>query len=249
MSVTNKGNGWEARNSLWLIWIFVMLFNWIAFFWIGGRTKQRKWVLFGCLYLVLCFVVPFIAVEVFKDNEIMENIFFGTFFIAWITSIIHAFLSRKEYLIRREAIVANQEAENYAYRQKIQQQQRYPQQFIPNPIPRQPMSGVQSQPGYPPQNYAPQPQSTQQITPPVQKIDLNNGSEQQLANLPGVGIVLAKKAIEIRMQIGGFVSVQDFNQRLGLMPHFAVQIENLALVMPLQPKTPPPESKGRVIDI
>jgi len=82
-----------------------------------------------------------------------------------------------------------------------------------------------------------------------QKIDLNTAIEQELSNLPGVSVALAKKAIELRAQTGGFISVQDFNQRLGLMPHFVTQIESIAFVSPITPPEPPKENKGRVIDI
>jgi DNA uptake protein ComE-like DNA-binding protein len=84
---------------------------------------------------------------------------------------------------------------------------------------------------------------------PPQKIDLNTCSEQQLTTLPGVGVAIAKRAINIRAQIGGFVSVRDFTQRMGLAPHFAVQVENLAYTAPLSPQIPPRRSPGRVVDI
>ena len=83
----------------------------------------------------------------------------------------------------------------------------------------------------------------------VQKIDINTASEQELATLPGVGIAIAKRTAEMRKQIGGFSSVQDFCGRLELMPHFAVQIENLALVTPIKFQTSPSDSKDRVVDI
>lgn len=82
-----------------------------------------------------------------------------------------------------------------------------------------------------------------------QRVDLNTASEQELADLPGIGIVLAKRTAQIRVQIGGFTSVQDFCTRLELMPHFAVQIEALAFVKPIKTKPAKTESKGRVVDI
>lgn len=99
----------------------------------------------------------------------------------------------------------------------------------------------------PPPYQSPPPQPPP--PPPTQRIDLNTCSEQEMVNLPGVSVVLAKRAVEMREQTGGFMSVQDFCKQLGLMPHFAVQIENLAFVTPIQHKTPPSENKGRVIDI
>jgi len=228
--------------------------NWVAFFWIGARAKQRKWILFGCMYLVLCFVLPLVGVTDGVKDTVLEDTFIYIYMAAWVASVVHAFLSRKEYLIRREAIVANQEAVNYAYRQRIQQQHGYPQQFAQNPVSQQPKPAVPPQPIYPTQNYEPQPATQvppiQQVDPPpLQKIDLNTATEQELSKLPGVSVALAKKAVEMRVQTGGFASMQDFNQRLGLMPHFATQIESIAFVTPIIPKTPPEENKGRVIDI
>ncbi len=255
MSLTSRGKGWEARNSLWLIWVFVILFNWIAFFWIGGRTKQLKWILFGVLYLMLCFVMPFVAVEAFDSNNLVLNILMTIYFIAWIVSIIHAFLSRREYLIRREAIVANQEAATAAYRQNIQagyiQQGNFQQPIYQSPSqPTYPQSGFQPNPQQnTPQQPVLQQLSEQLVSQLPQKIDLNTATEQQLTLLPGVGVALAKRAVDLREQTGRFASVQDFNQRLGLMPHFGVQIENVAFVSSLKPQTSSQDSKGRVIDI
>ena len=83
----------------------------------------------------------------------------------------------------------------------------------------------------------------------LQRIDLNSCSEQELANLPGVGVVLAKRAIELRGQTGGFISTQDFSQRLGLMPHFAVQVDGLAYVASYVPAQLPPQASGRIVDV
>jgi DNA uptake protein ComE-like DNA-binding protein len=260
------GRKWELRNSLWLILVFIILINWIAFFWIGLRAKQRKWVLFGCLYIVLCVVVPMTSVqEGIKENQMLSDSLMSAYLISWLISIIHAFLSRREYLIRRELIVTNRGAANSAYRQKIRNSHRryqdYPQQTVPN------VAG---------QQFVPQFTSAAQ-TPqrPAQKIDLNTCSEQQLAGLPGVSVALAKRAIILRAQVSGFSSVQDFCGRLGLAPHFAVQIENLAYVSadidsdsdsnpdsdsgvskdtsglsrPPQPHGQPAKNKRRVVDI
>lgn len=45
-----------------------------------------------------------------------------------------------------------------------------------------------------------------EITP---KTDLNTASEQELSDLPGVGVALAKRTVEIRMQIGGFTNADS----------------------------------------
>jgi len=65
---------------------------------------------------------------------------------------------------------------------------------------------------------------------------------------------LAKRAVALREQNGHFVSTADFSQRLGLQPHFAAQIDNLAFAAPPTVPTPeqpttPQTSGRRVIDI
>ncbi|MDR2712508.1 MAG: helix-hairpin-helix domain-containing protein [Clostridiales bacterium] len=243
MAVTNMGKGWEIRNSLWIIWTFVPALNWIPFFWIGSRAKQRKWILFGCLYLLLCLILPGISGEKWvEENQLVRATITPAFGLAWLASIFQAFLSRKEYLVRRETIINTRQAADNAYRQQIQnsylQQHGYSQQ-----------SGIQATatPQTPPSQPVSQIPTYQQPPQPNQKINLNTASEHQLTSLPGVGVALAKRAVEIRTQIGGFISVEDFIQRLALMPHFAVQIENLAFIEP--GPIPPPENTGRVIDI
>jgi len=117
MSIPGNENGWKWRNSLWLIWCFLFGLNWIPFFWIGARAKKIKWSLFGCLYLVSCLVLP-----IFFANfeNILSDISIGSMLIAWPVSVVHAFLSRNEYLIRRKMIVDNEKSLDSVYQLKIQ---------------------------------------------------------------------------------------------------------------------------------
>ncbi len=49
---TSKGERWELLHSLWIGWTFVLYLGWVAFFYIGLRARQRKWVLWSLLYSV-----------------------------------------------------------------------------------------------------------------------------------------------------------------------------------------------------
>ena len=88
---------------------------------------------------------------------------------------------------------------------------------------------------------------------PSQQVDINTATEQELSNLPGVGVALAKRAVQLRKQVGGFTSVQDFCKKLELKPHFTVQIENLAFVQSQQSQSQKPQgpkkNTSRVVDI
>jgi competence ComEA-like helix-hairpin-helix protein len=47
-------------------------------------------------------------------------------------------------------------------------------------------------------------------------VDINTASEEELAKLPGITSILAKKAISIRESNGGFNSVEEFAEAMGL---------------------------------
>ncbi len=59
------------------------------------------------------------------------------------------------------------------------------------------------------------------------KVDVNSASEKELANLPGINIVNAKKIIQKRDLKGGFKTKEEFMQLLKLKEHFLKQIEEL----------------------
>ena len=65
---------------------------------------------------------------------------------------------------------------------------------------------------------------------PKEKLDVNNASEVELTALPGVSIVMAKKLIKKREEIGGFKSVNDVCLFLRLKPHLQTQLEKLICV-------------------
>ena len=48
--------------------------------------------------------------------------------------------------------------------------------------------------------------------------------------LPGVSVAMAMRAMQHREEIGGFATVDDFVDYLGLKPHFAVQVFEIATI-------------------
>jgi hypothetical protein len=81
-------------------------------------------------------------------------------------------------------------------------------------------------------------------------VDVNNASEQDIAAMPGIGQILAKKAIKIRQTQGGFESIEQFAQCLGLRPHVVEQIRSRLVFGQLPTHTPGVvnKSSGRVVD-
>ncbi|QJC50284.1 helix-hairpin-helix domain-containing protein [Paenibacillus albicereus] len=78
-------------------------------------------------------------------------------------------------------------------------------------------------------------------------VELNSATEQELAELPGIGLVLAKKAVQERLACGGFQSFEQFCTATGLKPHIVERIRPLVAVQAPASKSVP-ASSGRVID-
>jgi DNA uptake protein ComE-like DNA-binding protein len=76
---------------------------------------------------------------------------------------------------------------------------------------------------------------------------LNNSSEREIASLPGVGVIVAKRVISLRDSRGGFHSVEDFGEALNLKPHVVERIRPLVFVSPPQ-QSGSSGSSGRVVD-
>ena len=64
----------------------------------------------------------------------------------------------------------------------------------------------------------------------IEKLDVNNCSEIELTALPGISIVMAKKAIKKREEIGGFKTIDDFFLFMRLRPHMEQQLRELVSV-------------------
>ena len=62
---------------------------------------------------------------------------------------------------------------------------------------------------------------------PIEKTDINNASEIELTALPGISIVMAKKIIKKREEIGGFKNINDFFLFLKLKPHMETQLREI----------------------
>ena len=59
------------------------------------------------------------------------------------------------------------------------------------------------------------------------RVDINNASEIELTELPGISIVLAKKIIKRREEINGFKSLNEFFNFVNLKEHMQEQLKNL----------------------
>lgn len=85
--------------------------------------------------------------------------------------------------------------------------------------------------------------------PPVANLlDLNTATEDELAELPGISSILAKKAITIRDSKDGFSSIEEFGQELGLSELKFERLKPLIKVTTPSNQIPSYAGRGRTVD-
>jgi hypothetical protein len=101
MSVTAKGKRWEILHSLWIGWTFTLgFFNWVAFFYIGIRARQRKWAFWGIFYMV-----PFVLAMLNPNlDNWLGDLTALLIVVSGVMGIVHALRLRGDYLRRLETL-------------------------------------------------------------------------------------------------------------------------------------------------
>ncbi len=239
--ITNKDTAWELLNSWWVLTSVIVL-AWVGFFYAGKTAKQRKWILCGCGYFITQ-VCGLAAAFSYEFPEIVNIICIWIWGISWIFGIIHSFWVRKEYLIRRELIVTNGYISKTDENLKRKIRNEYMSEQLNIRLDSAPAS--QFAPVQPEVQPAVQP-VVAPVAPDEKIIDINICNEEDLASLPGITAITAKKAISYRNGKGGFSSVDELFEFLALKPHFVVQIRELVICS--APDVPGANKKGRVLD-
>lgn len=83
----------------------------------------------------------------------------------------------------------------------------------------------------------------------TQKLDINNCSEIELTALPGISIVMAKKAIKKREEIGGFKNVEEFFVFMKLKPHMESQLREKITVKKMKKTLKVSKNSERSVDL
>lgn len=81
----------------------------------------------------------------------------------------------------------------------------------------------------------------------LKKININEATEAELTALPGVNIVMAKKAIKQRDYKGEYKSVNEFITFLKIKPHFQEQLKDIIVVKPIKKQIV--KKSERVVDL
>lgn len=229
MAITGRGKGWELRNSIWMLWAILTLglFNYISFYYIYFRVKQRKWLIAALVYSLI-FIMFIIINEIYSEKHWMTDVSFAVYLLGWIISIVHVFKIRNEYLLRLEVKIANGQREIQSLREQIRQEHENTVEAGSKVVPPQEIQ--------------------KQLEDTAEMIDINTATEDEVAGIPGIGALFAKKVIEARKREGGFTSFEHFVQTLSIKPHLAEKMRPF-LVFPERPATSSlKKSEGRIVD-
>lgn len=216
--------------------------GWVAW---AARTNDIKYFFFAFIYSI-----PIILSLVLFKLEVGGLVFRWIgwmLLVSWIVGLIHALMIRKEVNLKIKEMNLNIKSTKQTMTGKVDRPEELKDTLAEYRYPhtRSPVTP----PPIIPSNSAP---SASQIgagkSSMGNSVDINNANEQEIASLPGVGPILAKKAIRFRQSEGPFQSVDHFSQVLGLKPNILQQLLARVVVTSTQPPKTPESHGGRVVD-
>ncbi|MBM7553228.1 ComEA family DNA-binding protein [Thalassobacillus pellis] len=233
--ITNKGKVWELRNSIWMLWSLLTFgfLNYISFFYIAYRVKQKKWTISGIVYSLI-FILFIVITEVFPSNHWVYNIFAILFIAGYVASIIHVFKVRPEYLLRLEAVKKLSDYKYETLKKEIQHDYQMNETIPKVSKPVQEYNVGNTLNKFENKNT-------------VTCIDINKATVEELAKIPYLDGIFAKKIVELRSVNGNFTSKEQFIDQMKLKPHIANKV--LPHILISENKINKKEkSTGRIVD-
>lgn len=235
MSITSRGMKWQIINSLWIIFTFTLgIFNWISFLFIGYKARCKKWIIYSIIY-----AAPFMACMVVgKATDFLS----GLVILSGIVGIVHAFIIRQEYLIRLDAVdhgktLSDSEVKDIIIKiklSKIKLEDNDASEAVKENVDTRPSFKIEEDVKLEDKESTVETKQATNEGFKNEPIDINTASENELANLPSFGVILAKKAVNHRETKGYFNSVEEFAEALSLKPHVLERIKPLIIVKNLE---------------
>lgn len=207
-------NTWKFLNSLWIVLTFIPigLTCYGAFFYIGIRANQKKWVIIGFVYLALI-MLSFYLISAFDDEHFLTDIGVVVILFTWFSSIFFSFAVRNQYLriifkkkVQYERGLSTMAMNKVVDKEEIEQKQQRPKETPQQDVSKQPLGKIE-------------PAKKVTTTSPTKVININHATENQIRALPSVHSFLAKNIIKVRKKNKPFRSIEDIAQAVGIQPH------------------------------
>ncbi|MEH7380475.1 helix-hairpin-helix domain-containing protein [Bacillus sp. JJ1533] len=237
-SYTNRGRKWEWLQSWWMLFTIAPfgILSGISFLYAGITVRNKKWVLYSVLYpgaFALALQTP--------DSGLGALIAL----FSWMVAIIHVIIIRKVFLIEldllkemevdKKAKIREEAKERFAKWDEAESRRRIKKNTAKKAAPQ----------------TASKTESEVKRTPPpipaVEKIDLNTATEAEIASIPAIGLILAKRIVSVRQEIGGFKSFEQFETTIGIKQHTAEKIKHRVEFSQME-KPALPNQSGRLVD-
>ena len=216
MEFERKSKGWRLLQSLWILLSFIPLLPWLPFLYIAARTKKNSWAVWSLVYAIPNFIFFFTD---YPYESAAYDMVLAASMMSTLVAIIHSFVIRKDYLNRLEfkseygsgvgterEITSGEKAPSHSSRE-IPNFREVPNAAIPLQAYENANQDINSH------NYnRREVKSTHNNRP----LNINLASEDELADLPGVGILLSKKAIYHRQRKGQYTTLGEFFELLQL---------------------------------
>ncbi len=275
-ALTSFGRTWERWHSLWIGWAlgFFGFLSWLSFLYAGLRARERSWLIWAAVYALPW--IPFLITAPPEGQEDPPGFgafdaVMVLFLVLWVVSSIHAFRIRREYLLRiaesrsQRLNTSAAEPTSIASTRSVPGAHRPPAGWYPHPtgVGEQWWDGSawgQQTRGDSPSAYSHtatasgssvgSPASSGEAVRHVESpevVDLNTGREEDIAAVPGIGAILAKRIVAERYEAGGFRSVEAMAVAVGLKPHVLQQVRYRLTVSQVPPE-PSARPRGRVVD-
>jgi DNA uptake protein ComE-like DNA-binding protein len=197
------------------MWTFPLgMLSYISFFYAGYKVKQRKWTIAALIYAAL-FIITMVSYDIFHSDHPIYNVVSTIHIIAWIVSIVHAFIIRPEYLIRLEAM-GSSKYDHLKKRVATETKQKLTAHHAINQV-ESPRPNMKA-------NAPIEKGEVEERLNERSSVNINIASEAELARIPAIGSLYARRIISARNDVGSFKSFDHFVEVLSIKPHLAEKI-------------------------
>lgn len=239
MEIKNE-NAKIFKNSLFLIFAFIPILNSFAFFYVGKHSKMKKYTILGCTTIILQIILTFLSLQMFKfifPDSVMRVIT-SLYMILNVHSepqvtLISFYSEIIVYIIIFITVFVNRK--------------KYVKMFNNKNNRRNIKSRLEADNHNASGNIETIVKSDKKI---IDFVDINTASEDEIATIPGITIIDAKKAVAYREEHIGFGSKHEFFRIINAKPHIIARAEEFILVGEVKQTKKNSEANGkRKIDI
>lgn len=235
-TITGKSHWWEIKKTLWVLLGFVPFIFYYSYIFPAYKMKKKLYwgyvAAFGafsiiCTYLCLIdrFELRRVTVEIMLEILLIMH-FFSLSLLMNIRAKYLKFIANEEVNSTITSLLKGKQAASETKKSDSEKVSSNAKSDSTVPMP-DPATSI----------------------PSHTSLNINTCSEEELAALPGLNIIDAKKTISLREKNGDFESIEEFITALHIKPHIAAHLYDHITVQSSYKPTPKSDSSSRKIDL